>query len=221
MTELDGRSSDDEIEYFSISEEALEHLPAEWREAIEVKAADGRAVLRSVDKELSALSRLSISAVTMVSLKHVQRRLSAYKFKPTLEAFLELEMLTTAFVVTYVRLHEGGGGSGFARNMLPEALRPIHDEILEMRNKRFAHQDGHASIADAMQIAFDDDAFELKLGLQLGYHVGGRLEWPHLVKFIDAMLAERLSKLQVRLAEKTGRPWIFPTGPAPDEPELD
>jgi hypothetical protein len=50
-------------------------------------------------------------------------------------AFLELDMLTTAFVATYVRLHTGGSGSGFARDALPEALRSAHDEIIDMRNK--------------------------------------------------------------------------------------
>jgi len=148
-------------------------------------------------------------------LKHVQDRLSAFQFAATMEAILELDMLTTAFVVTYARLHEGGGGSGFARDVLPGPLRPIHDEILELRNKRFAHQAGHHSVTDAMEVDFDDEGFRLKLGIQLGFHVGGRREWPELVNFIDAMLNERLEKLQARLAAKTGRPWAFPEG-APD-----
>ena len=146
---------EEENEYIVVPEEALEQLPAEWREALQARVADGRAVLKSVDKELSALSRLSASFVTLVSLKHVQGRLSAYKFVATMETILELDMLTTAFVVTYARLQEGGGGSGFSRDSLPEALRPIHDEILDLRNKRFAHQAGHHSVTDAMEVDFD------------------------------------------------------------------
>lgn len=206
-------TGDEQNEYIVVPEEAFEQLPQEWRDALQAIVADGRAVLKSVDKELSALSRLSTSFVTLVSLKHVQSRLSAFQFAATMEAILELDMLTTAFVVTYVRLHDGGGGSGFSRAVLPSSLRPIHDEILELRNKRFAHQAGHHSITDAMEVGFDDEGFKLELRLQLGFHVGGRREWPELVSFIDAMMAERLDKLQARLTEKTGYPWAFPKGP--------
>jgi hypothetical protein len=207
-------TGDEPNEYFAVPEEALDQLPPEWRDELQAIVADGRAVLKSVDKELSALSRLSTSLVTLVSLKHVQDRLSAFRFAATMEAILELDMLTTAFVVTYARLHEGGGGSGFSRDVLPRPLRPIHDEILELRNKRFAHQAGHHSVTDAMEVGFDDEGFKLKLGLQLGFHVGGRREWPELLNFIDAMMVERLEKLQTRLTEKTGRAWAFPKGAA-------
>lgn len=36
-----------------------------------------------------------------------------------MDAIMELDMLTTAFVVAYVRLHQGGNGSGFDRHNLP------------------------------------------------------------------------------------------------------
>lgn len=205
--------SDDPDEYVVVPEEALEQLPQEWREALQAKIADGRAVLKSVDKELSALSRLSTSLATLASLKHIQSRLSAYRFAATMEAILELDMMTTAFVVTYARLEDGGAGSGFSRDMLPEHLRPIHDEIRELRNKRYAHQAGHHSVSDAMEVGFDDEGFKVKLQLQLGFHVGGRQEWRELVDFIDVMMVERLEKLQTRLTTKTGRPWAFPEGP--------
>src|SRR3546814_16868596 len=67
-------------------------------------------------------------------------------------AFLELDMLTTAFVATYVRLHTGGSGSGFARAPLPEALRSAHDEIIDMRNKRYAHVAEHDSVGSVSKL---------------------------------------------------------------------
>lgn len=65
---------------------------------------------------------------------------------PLMDAILELEMLITAFVVTYTRLSQGGAFSGFDRSELPEKFRPFHDEIIELRNQRFAHNDGHHTI---------------------------------------------------------------------------
>lgn len=203
-------------EYVVLPEEALQFLPPEWRDQLQGMVDDSRAVLVSVDNELSSLSRLSSSLVTLVTLKHIQSRLTTYRFSATMDAILELDMLTTAFVITYARLHEGGGGSGFGREKLPEHLRPIHDDILVLRNKRFAHNDGHHSIADAMEIGFSDGRFEIKLGLQLGFHVGGPREWPELVEFIDELMADRMEKLRVRLEAKTGRPWKLPEGPPPE-----
>lgn len=207
---------EDSDEYVVLPESALQFLPSEWRRHLQESADGGRAVLKSVDRELSALSKLTSSLFSLATLKHVQARLTAYKFSATTEAILELDMLTTAFAVTYVRLQQGGGGSGFARGSLPEPLRPIHDEIVDLRNKRFAHSAGHHSISDAMEIGFSDGNFEIELGLDLRFHVGGRTEWPKLVKFVDELMVDRMEKLRARLEEKTGQRWRMPKGPAPE-----
>ncbi|PVM85755.1 hypothetical protein DDF65_06350 [Caulobacter radicis] len=105
------RFDDGDGEYVVFSEEALQFLPKEWRDELQAQLDDSRGVLKTVDKELSALSRLSTSLVDMVTLKYVQGRLTAFRFSPTMAAVLELDMLTTAFVVTYARLQQGGGGT--------------------------------------------------------------------------------------------------------------
>ncbi|MGY4334969.1 hypothetical protein ACVWWG_009437 [Bradyrhizobium sp. LB7.2] len=126
-------------------------------------------------------------------------------------------MLTTAFVVAYVRLHQGGGGSsGFDRDILPERLRGVHDQIIEARNKRFAHNDDHHSVSNAIAIEFDGDRFFLKFNLTLGYHIGGATEWHELVSLLDRFTVERMETLLARLQKKTGYEWVMPTGPAPD-----
>jgi hypothetical protein len=209
-------SRDEADEYYIVPEQALQFLPEEWRNHYQAMADNGRAILKSIDKELSQLSRISNSFTALVALKYVQKRLSEYKFAADMNAILELDMLTTAFVVTYVRLHQGGNGSGFSRDALPEKFRGIHDQIVELRNKRFAHNDEHQSVSNAMEIGFQDDRFEIKFGLTLGYHVGGATEWHELVKFLDVMTVERMEKLLTRLKEKTGRDWGLPIGPAPD-----
>jgi hypothetical protein len=82
----------------------------------------------AADKELLQHYRISNSFTSLVAQKYAQKRLSEYKFDTNMNANIELEMLTTAFVVAYVRLHEGGKGSGFSRDILPEHLRSVHDE---------------------------------------------------------------------------------------------
>jgi hypothetical protein len=206
----------EEREYYMLPEEALHLLPEEWRNNFEVMADSGRAALDSVNKELLQLSRISNSFTSLVALKHAQKRLSEYKFAADMDAVMELDMLTTAFVIAYARLHQGGNGSGFSRDILPESLRSVHDQIIEVRNKRFAHNDHH-SVSNALGVEFDGNRFFLKFDLTLGYHVGGATEWHELVGFLDRYTVERMEKLLARLKQKTGYEWVMPTGPAPDD----
>ncbi|WP_354101672.1 hypothetical protein [Bradyrhizobium sp. RT5a] len=207
----------EEGEYYLLPEEALHLLPEERRNNFQSMADNGRAALEAVQKELLQLSRISNSFTSLVSLKHAQKRLSEYKFDTNMNAIMELDMLTTAFVVAYVRLHQGGSGSsGFDRDTLPENLRGVHDEIIDARNKRFAHNDDHHSVSNAMGVEFDGDRFFLKFGLKLGYHIGGATEWHELVSFLDRFTVERMEKLLARLKKKTGYEWVMPTGPFPD-----
>jgi hypothetical protein len=212
--ELD-ETEDDDNQFYIISEAALKHLPLKWREEIEDVAADGRTILKSVDQELSQLSRLSFASIELVSLRYFVQRLSEFEFKPTVEAMLEHEMLTLAFVVTYSRLHKGGVGSGFDKGKLPKNLRKVHDAIMELRNKRFAHNAGHHSIRDAMRIGFEGGCFEVEPNYNISFQVGGAPEWKLLVEFIDELIAERIDKVIAKLVAKTGRDWTLAKGPIP------
>lgn len=210
-------TENDTDEYYAIPEEAIQYLPAKWREQFQTMADDGRAILKSVDSELSQLSRLSFASINLVTLKHVKQRLTDYRFAATMEAILENEMLVTAFVVTYARLQQGGVGSGFARGALPEHLRNFHDEIIDLRNKRFAHNAGHHTVNEAMEIGFRDGRFEIQLGSELRIQIGGATEWQELVDFIDGLLADRMDRVITKLAEKTGFEWSLPKGPPTEE----
>ena len=203
-------------EYYSIPEEALQYLPDEWRKQLEAVADDGRAVLKSVDADLSRVSKLTSSYVAIESLRHVQDRLAQLGFAATMEHFLELDMLTLAFVVTYSRLHDGGVGGGFARDHLPEKLRPVHDEIIELRNKRFAHNTGHHSVADALEIQSDTSGewFNVKLGYTMRFQIGGNPLWKDIVDTLDEVYATRMGKLLSKISEKTGRNWAMESAPS-------
>lgn len=212
----DSIEPEEDGEFYILPEEAFHLLPEEWRNNFQAVADSGRVALESVEKELLQLSRISNSFTSLVALKHAQKRLSKYKFNTNMDAVMELDMLTTAFVVAYVRLYQGGNGSGFSRDILPEKLRGVHDEIIDVRNKRFAHNDDHHSVSNAMGAEFDGERFFLKFNLTLGYHIGGATEWHELVGFLDRFTVERMEKILVRLKLKTGYEWVMPSGPAPD-----
>jgi len=125
-------------------------------------------------------------------------------------------MMTTAFVVTYARLFNSRrNGSGIARSKIPAHLRQVHDDIIDIRHKRYAHTDEHRSVGSSVEIQFSGSEFNVDLKLQLGLYIGGRNEWAELVSFIDEYIYDRLQKILKRLEDKTGYKWSFPIGPAP------
>lgn len=204
-------------DYIYIPEEFFMHLPQEYRNALEARKQQGSDILQIVDKDLESLVRLAKTIPTTSSLSYIYHRLRTAKFDMTAEAVMEQEMLTTAFVVTYSRLFVSGkGGSGVSRDQIPAHLRAIHDDVLEIRHQRYAHNGGHETISGGIQIDFDDTEVRVKLGMNLGFFVGGRNEWEELIAFLDARMHERLQKILGRLKAKTGIEWTFPVGPAPD-----
>jgi hypothetical protein len=77
----------------------------------------------------------------------------------------------------------------------------VHDQIIEMRNKRFAHNDDHHSVSNAMEIGFEGNRFLVKFDLTLEYQIGGATEWQELVKFLDAMKAQGENRSRLGLAD--------------------
>ena len=206
---------DDKFVY--IPEELFKHLPPEYREAAEARKQQSQDILQVADKDIKSLIRLANAIPTTSSLSYIHHRLRTAQFDLTTEAILEHEMLTAAFVVTYSRLFiSGSGGSGVSRNQIPDHLRGIHDDIVQLRHKRYAHNGNHGTSSSGIQVDFDDNSFRVNLQMNLGFHIGGRDEWEELVGFIDALMHERLHKILDRLKIKTGFDWTLPVGPKPD-----
>ena len=206
---------DDEFVY--VPEEFFDILPKEYRDAAQAHKQQGEDVLRIADKDIQGLIRLINAIPTTTSLSYIYHRLRTSKFEATPEWVMEQETLTTAFIVTYARLFaKGDGASGISKGSIPAHLRPVHDDIIQLRNKRYAHNGSHETINSGIRIDFDDSGFRIQAQMSLGFYVGGRNEWEDLITFIDAHMHERLTKILCRLKEKTGYEWVFPTGPAPD-----
>lgn len=206
---------DDEFVY--IPEELFKHLPKEYLEAAEVRKQQGEDVLRIADKDIKSLIRLINAIPTTSSLSYIYHRLRTAKFEATAEAMMEQEMLTSAFIVTYARLFASSdGASGIPRERIPVHLRSVHDDIIQLRNKRYAHNGTHETVRSGIRVDFDDNGFQIGVQMNLGLYVGGRNEWEELVIVIDTHMHERLTKILDRLKKKTGYDWTFPVGPAPD-----
>jgi len=202
-------------EYVVFPEEAIKYLPEEWQKHLYAVKEEGRGILEAADKDLTILNRIVHAYPAMVSLRYILHRLASSGFEATTEWMLENDMLTLAFVTTYVRLVDGGIGSGVSRGKLPAELRPVHDNIIRLRNKRYAHSDEHDSIKGRLDIGFDGGSFDINVEFEMDSYVGGAREWKSLVVFLDELMVSRLHKQLAKLTKKTGFTWSFPSGPPP------
>jgi hypothetical protein len=207
--------NDGTTDHLELTEAALEHLPEKWKENIVQLKEKGLGLLEAADPEIQNLIRLVHAFPSSASLRFIQNRLWTTRFEPTMDWVFENDMLILAFVTTYARLVEGGVATGVKKGALPAELRPVHDQIMELRNKRYAHNAGHSSVEGNVEIGFDGAKFDVNIRFEMQFHVGGAAEWGKLAKVIDQIMFERLQGILRRLKTKTGLDWVFPMGDAP------
>ncbi|MBM1689284.1 hypothetical protein [Sulfitobacter geojensis] len=202
--------------YVYVPEEMFRLLPPEFREAVADRKQEGEDLLKVVDKDLHGLIRLANAIPTSSSLSYIFHRLRKTAAELTADSLMEQEVLTTAFIVTYSRLFASGKGAlRLEQSDIPEHLRAVHDDIIELRNERYAHNEKHLTTRSGINVDFDDDGFHINMQMTLGMYIGGRNEWAELVQFIDAHMHSRLTKILQRLKKKTGYEWSFPENPPP------
>lgn len=205
-----------------IPEELLKYMPPEYLASIEAQKNEKGEILKIADADIQNLVRLLNAIPTTNILTYSYHRLRTAKFEATTEAYLEQEVLTTAFIVTYARLFVSGNrGSGVARDQIPSHLQSVHDAIMELRRERYAHNGGHETVGSGLSFVFDDNEIRVGLEIRSGFYIGGRNEWEELVRFLNSHMHKRLYKILARLKEKTGYEWKVPVGPAPDWADAD
>ncbi len=205
----------DDGEHYIIPPEWAQFMPPEIREGFEKGQEHVSAILKSVEREINQLRIIANALPTMVSLRYIQYRLANTPFDMTAESMLETDMLTSAFSVTYKRLIDGGAGMGVSRKQLPAHLRPVHNDLITLRNQRYAHNSGHSSISNDISMMFNDGKFEVTLNHHMGMHIQGAIPWEELVIFLDGLMHERLQKQLAILSKKTGYEWVMPSGATP------
>lgn len=200
-----------------VPESIFNQLPEEVRAPFEEIMKAGTKKMQSVEHELDSLVSLIKAAPTASSLGYISHRLRGSKFDGSFDKMMELEMMTTAFVVTYSRLFaKSNGVCVLQRKDLPAHLHAVHDDLRIIRNERYAHNGAHESIDTLVGFGFTGNEFHVNAQMSLGFHIGGRNEWEELIGCINKIMHEKLTKLLCRLKEKTGHEWVFPSGPPPE-----
>ena len=131
-----------------------------------------------------------------------------------IELIMDIDSLHSAIVVAYGRIFTDGPRR-VSKSKIPSDLRHIHHELYELRNKRYAHNDEHASIATHLDIDFDGEKVLLKTGYTLNMTLGAPASWEPLFEWLNQYLKTQIDKQLAALTVITGYKWEQPSGPPP------
>ncbi|EAQ27210.1 hypothetical protein [Roseovarius sp. 217] len=133
----------------------------------------------------------------------------------SMELIFEIDMMQAALAVEYSRVFVSGSRK-VSNGKVPQHLKSVHEEIIQLRNKRYAHDGAHASVDNSVNILIEGERVTLKTGAEMAMCLGAPPEWEELIKWLGQFLFEQTEKQLKRLTEKTGLEWVQPMGPPPD-----
>lgn len=130
--------------------------------------------------------------------------------------FMLIEALTTSIVISYGRLFgETNGTITLDKKHIPKNLIPVHQQIIDLRNERYAHHGKHSSVEKNISIKNLDSAFIVLPDINIGFWMGAPKHWAPLFKWLDEYLYNTTQKILSFLTRETGIEWKMTHGETP------
>lgn len=179
-------------------------------------APDLQAIYSQYEPEIDRLKRMLWNMYSVSNIRYVYSYLRSLEPEITHEFIMLSEALTTSLVIGYGRLFtETNGTSKLNARLVPEHLRPIHDEIMSLRHERYAHHGVHESLETQVDIQSAHDCLVVMPELNLKICLGAPKEWGPLFQWIDELMYEQSKKQLDYLSKVSGMKWTMPHGPSP------
>ncbi|AGI68220.1 hypothetical protein OAN307_c26310 [Octadecabacter antarcticus 307] len=132
----------------------------------------------------------------------------------TLEVLFEIDMHQSALVISYGRMFADGSRK-ISSKKIPAELQATHQEIMDLRNTRYAHNGDHETISVKTELEIDGKAVTVKDTLNSTMCLGAPQHWEPLIDWVGGYLVDQSRKERARLTEKTGLNWKGQDGPPP------
>ena len=122
---------------------------------------------------------------------------------------MDAEAFTTTIVMSYGRLFsESKGAPVFKKKLIPEHLHSTHEEIIALRNERYAHHGNHETTAAAIELFVSETDVEMKLHWWTSIYDGTAPHWGALFDWLNQFLKTSFSKQMKYLSETSGKEWL-------------
>lgn len=178
---------------------------------------DAAKIEQEFAKDIARLNRMTNNFFSLNVAEYAFDRLSALPPTPnSIEFMLEVEALTTGLVTSYGRLFTSSDGSiKLKDDIVPDHLRPVHDEIMDFRNRRYAHHGAHPSITTSTTLSAEDQEIVLDQQMSFEFRVGVAAHWGPLIVWLREYLHDRIQSELQYLSSKSGFVWRMRQGAPP------
>lgn len=127
-----------------------------------------------------------------------------------------MDAFTTSIIISYGRLFgDGEGATKLKRENVPEIVRHVHDDIINLRHGRYAHHGKHETIETRLGIQTSGSSIFINPSINFLVCLGAPKEWAPLFQWLDGHMHEMLNKRLDLLTNKTGIKWEIQDGPPP------
>lgn len=168
-----------------------------------------------VDKNRDHINRLRKIITNIATVNNIiafAERLEALKELKheslTVEIQIEAEAFFTALVMAYGRLFaESKGVQRFNKKLIPKELHSAHDEIIALRNERFAHHGEHESTAAELELFVSESEVSAKIHWRAVMYQGVPPLWQELFAWIERFLHQSFEKQLEFISQTSGKRW--------------
>ena len=176
-----------------------------------------------VEANKSHVNRLRATITNLMTMKHAlyfYQRLEGMKHEDqstvSKDNIMEAEAFATTIVMSYGRLFaESNGVPVFKKKLIPKHLIDTHEEIISLRNERYAHHGNHDTTAAEVELFVAEDDVTIKLHWRASMYNGAPPHWRELFEWVDEFLKISFEKQMAHLTKTSGKIWL------PFEPDMD
>lgn len=167
--------------------------------------------------EIENIRKMCLNMYSLHSIRFWYSKLNQYaRLSDIQENLTMIEGLTTSIIISYGRIFQSGkGATRIRRSKIPEDLRKVHDGIMELRNKKYAHHEIHKSVTTKVELAYEDSKIVIVPKLEVYFHFGAPVHWAALFEWLDEYFYNNLAIQVSNLEKKSGIPWVMPHGDPP------
>ncbi|MES0074955.1 hypothetical protein [Mesorhizobium sp. M0058] len=170
-------------------------------------------------RHMQALVRWGHVMMCVSNADHYLHKMETLKIARTLDNVLEIDGLLLAFTVTYGRLFTDAAEEfpRLNRNSVysTEGLRATHDRIMEIRNKRYAHEGDGRDIEFSMEVELRKGILRVKPTIAFGIPGNEFQDFRTLIDVLQAYTYEKIHKVIEKGSQALGVRIEFPHGPPP------
>jgi len=174
---------------------------------------DAADVLNANRREINRLRLTTTNIMTVHHLKFYldwldQNKLEGDATTISLPSVFEIEAMTTAFVVSYGRMFSSTKGvTKYLRKSVSQEHIDAHDEIISLRNERYAHHGDHESYGVELDLTVFEDRVETGIHYLSQSHVGAPQSWRNLINWLEVYVKESFNNQLSHLSNKTMKTW--------------